>query len=403
MDYEEILFGLQPILNASSIKDVPMNDVYLESYLTVMDQLAVSLREPTNRDIVGKTGLLSNLVMVLEQTLDFCFHDTNISNNDKTALYKISSEMIRCIANAISDNDNNREILSCIEGRKLLNYYIGGILKLSQISSDDTEYSLLDELQMRSVVLLRNFCIGNVTFTKKVASFIRGPLFIMLKTTQYTYLTSPDKVTLGSDLLNSLLQVNYKNVPINDLLFLSQNIKKISSNMKNEELPVMEDETFKVHSCTDTREFTSQNVKDEGEEEDEEEVNCELLLNLSACLETIVVKDESIDFTNEEDLVLNVQKNLLLSLDCLELKTFNDKLIVMRRLVSCAGNISANLTNSNKIEPVSYTHLDVYKRQVSPASASVIRAASAPNFLTICSKVMKLPVDLDILELFNIR
>ena len=94
MDYEEILFGLQPILNASSIKDVPMNDVYLGSYLAVMDQLAVSLREPSNRDIVGKTGLLLNLVRVLEQALDICFHDTSIWNNDKIAFYELSSEVI---------------------------------------------------------------------------------------------------------------------------------------------------------------------------------------------------------------------------------------------------------------------------------------------------------------------
>lgn len=124
MDYEKILFGLQPILNASSVKDVPMNDVYLGSYLTVMDQLAISLREPNNRDVIGKTGLLSNLVRVLEQTLDYCFHDTNILNHDKIAFFEISSEMIRCIANAISDNDDNRQILLSSGGKKLASYLL---------------------------------------------------------------------------------------------------------------------------------------------------------------------------------------------------------------------------------------------------------------------------------------
>ncbi|AJW07819.1 ASB_HP2_G0053990.mRNA.1.CDS.1 [Saccharomyces cerevisiae] len=353
MDYEEILFGLQPILNASSIKDVPMNDVYLGSYLAVMDQLAVSLREPSNRDIVGKTGLLLNLVRVLEQALDICFHDTSISNNDKIAFYEISSEVIRCIANAIIDNDDNREILLDSGGKKLLNYYIGGVLQLDEISSDKSEDSLVDKLQMRSVVLLRNFCIGNLKYTENLAPFIRGPLFVLLKTTQYSYLSSPEKVVLGSDLLNDILKVNYSNVQISDLFFLSQYIKKISSNVQNKELQAMEDGAVEAYSNTETQKFAGQGNQEyieKEEEDDEEDVNCELLLNLSTCLETIVAKDETINFTNEEQLVLSMQKNLILSLVCLESKTFNNKLIVMRRLISCAGNISANLTNSNKRE-----------------------------------------------------
>ncbi|EHM99941.1 Bem4p [Saccharomyces cerevisiae x Saccharomyces kudriavzevii VIN7] len=343
MDYEEILFGLQPILNASSIKDVPMNDVYLESLLIVMDQLAVSLREPNNRDVVGKTGLLLNLIRVLEQALDCCFHDTNVSSNAKVAFYKIISELIRCVANAISDNDNNREIISSAGERKVLTYYMGEILKLNQIFSADAEDSLLDELQMRSIVLLRNFCIGNFKYLEMLAPFIRGPLFIMLKTTQHTYLASLDQVILGSDLLNDVLEVYYRSVQVSDLLFLSQYIKKISSNVQDKELPPIEDGTHEVQK------FTNQGNHVELEEE-EEDINLELLSNLSTCLETIVVKDEKINFTSEKRIVMDMQRNLLTSLNYLAPKTFNNKLIVMRRLVSCAANISANLTNSNKEE-----------------------------------------------------
>lgn len=123
--------------------------------------------------------------------------------------------------------------------------------------------------------------------------------------------------------------------------------------MQNKELQAMEDGAVEAYSNTETQKFAGQGNQEyieKEEEDDEEDVNCELLLNLSTCLETIVAKDETINFTNEEQLVLSMQKNLILSLVCLESKTFNNKLIVMRRLISCAGNISANLTNSNKRE-----------------------------------------------------
>ncbi|CAI4052749.1 hypothetical protein N7582_005551 [Saccharomyces uvarum] len=343
MDYEEILFGLQPILNASTIKDVPMNDVYLGSYLIVMDQLAVSLREPNNRNIVGKTGLLASLVRVLEQALDHCLHDANISDNDKVAFFKVVSELIRCVANAMIDNDDNRDTVLSVGKNKLLSYYIGGILKLDQISLDDTDDSLLNDLQMRSIALLRNFCAGGENYMEKLAPFIRGPLFSMLKTTQYTYLASADQVTLGTELLKELLKFHYKKIQISDLFFLSQYIKRISLKVQNVELPPIEDETLAANTEVQ-HDFINE------ESDDETNINLALLLDLSTCLETIVAKDEDINFSGEDEVVLNIQKNILASLDCLTPKTFNNKLIIMRRLVSCAGNISANLTNSNEKE-----------------------------------------------------
>ncbi|CAI1753413.1 hypothetical protein SEUBUCD646_0P01270 [Saccharomyces eubayanus] len=343
MDYEKILFGLQPILNASTIKDVPMNDVYLGSYLIVIDQLAVSLREPNNRNVVGKTGLLANLVRILEQALDHCLHDENTSDNDRLAFFKIVSELIRCVANAMIDNDDNRDVVLSVGKNILFSYYIGGILKLNQISLDDTDDRLLNDLQMRSVALLRNFCAGGERYMEKIATFIRGPIFSMLKTTQYTYLASSDQVTLGTELLSELLKFHYKNVQISDLFFLSQYIKKISSKVQNIELPPIEDEALVAST------EVQQNLANE-ERDDETNINLALVLDLSTCLETIVAKDEDINFSGEEEVVLNIQKNILASLDCLAPKTFNNKLIVMRRLVSCAGNISANLTTSNKKE-----------------------------------------------------
>lgn len=165
----------------------------------------------------------------------------------------------------------------------------------------------------------------------------------MLKTTQYTYLASADQVTLGTELLKELLKFHYKKIQISDLFFLSQYIKRISLKVQNVELPPIEDETLAANTEVQ-HDFINE------ESDDETNINLALLLDLSTCLETIVAKDEDINFSGEDEVVLNIQKNILASLDCLTPKTFNNKLIIMRRLVSCAGNISANLTNSNEKE-----------------------------------------------------
>ena len=109
MNYEDILFGLQPIINADSIKDVPVDNVYLQSYITILDQLAVSLRSPQNREIVRETGLLTQILRVLEDTLDVAIHEPENINNIK--YWKLASELIRCVANCLVDNDKNRQFL----------------------------------------------------------------------------------------------------------------------------------------------------------------------------------------------------------------------------------------------------------------------------------------------------
>lgn len=107
MDYEELLFGLKPIINAQSISDIPVQNVYLTSYLTVLDQLAVHLRAPTNRDVVRETGLLTQLLQVLEMILDVAFQ----SGSDNIPWLKLSSELIRCVANSMVENNSNRVLL----------------------------------------------------------------------------------------------------------------------------------------------------------------------------------------------------------------------------------------------------------------------------------------------------
>lgn len=333
MEYENILFGLQPILNADSIENVPLETVYLNSYLTVLDQLAVSLRSPSNRDIVGESGLFSNLLRVLDDTLSSCLKDS-ISN--QIVYFKLANELIRCVANALVDNNNNREIFlgksseNDLQKRNtIIDYYVGRILNLMELPNESNE-GLLSDLQMRTIVLVRNLCLDNEIYTKRVAKFVRGPLFLLLKHSQHVFLEEPDTVVLGAELLSQFIQADSKGFNCNDILFFSETIALVSKTVP-EEIVISQDE--------------------ENKNEIEEDPSVELLYILSESLEIIVTKNEKeLDYKNNADTVTTIQVALLKALDTLNSKEFQNKLIIMRRIVSISGFISANETNSNHNE-----------------------------------------------------
>lgn len=331
MDYEDILFGLQTIINAESVKDIPLQDVYLDSYLTVMDQLAVSLRSPSNRDIVGQTGLLSNLLRVLSNILDVCFKEDTLQN-ERIAYFKLASELIRCIANSLVDKDANREIFldtsSEIEKRNvIIDYYVGRILNLMELPNDDTD--LLSSLQSRTIVMVRNLCLDNETYYKRVAKYVRGPLYSMLKANQHVFSENVDSVVLGSELLEELIEVYSEGLNMNDILFFAQTISIISRSVPDD-IVISEE---KDH-----------------ENEIEEDPTVELLSTIVHSLEIIVIKNdkEGIKYIGLEDIVSGTQNALLQSLKVLGNKTFQNKMITMRRLASISGYISANESISNK-------------------------------------------------------
>lgn len=99
MEYEEILFGLQPLINAPDASSISIEDVFLQSYLTVLDQLAVHLRAPSNRNLIRETGLLTQILRVLYSLLDHAFHQSHSTQQ----YLQLSSEFIRCVANALID------------------------------------------------------------------------------------------------------------------------------------------------------------------------------------------------------------------------------------------------------------------------------------------------------------
>ncbi|QLQ81425.1 hypothetical protein HG537_0F01860 [Torulaspora globosa] len=324
MDYESILFGLQPLLNASRIEELPVQDLYLQSYLTVLDQLALSLRSDTNRTIVGSNGLLRELVRVLIDVLDVWFH----KGSDNVAWLKLASELIRCIANSLINDDTNRLIFLGDETSKqrneFMDYWVGRLLKMDDCSDDQ----LISTLQTRTVVLARNLCLENDTFTKRFAPYIRAPLLSLLARTQHSYLHDSDLAVLGSELLSDFIEVYSDGLSARDLLVLAQFIERVSKTIDNQE---------KCHV--------------ESADDEEEDPSTEIAYNLTQCAEVVTKGyDEKKDFYTETQLTSEIQNDLLNALDNFTSKEFPNKLIVMRRITTTIGYISANPSNFNKKE-----------------------------------------------------
>ncbi|CAD1780682.1 similar to Saccharomyces cerevisiae YPL161C BEM4 Protein involved in establishment of cell polarity and bud emergence [Maudiozyma barnettii] len=336
MDYDDILFGLQPLLNAQSITDIPLQSVYLDSYLTVLDQLAVSLRSPSNRDIVGQTGLLSNLLRVVSDVLDMCFKEDTLSSA-KIAYFRLANELIRCIANSVVDNDSNRCIFiggpteSDLDKRNIIiDYYTGRILTLMDLPNGADE-DLLSSLQTKTIILIRNLCLDNEVYYKRVAKYVRGPLFSLLKLSQHVFLDDIETVVLSSELLEELIEVYSDGFTIHDILFFAQTISLVAKTVPDD-IVISEE---KDH-----------------ENEIEEDLSVELLFNVIQSLEIIVTKNDQdgIKYKGLDDIVSFTQKALFQALNILGRKEFQNKMITMRRLVSIVGFISANEGVSNKID-----------------------------------------------------
>lgn len=338
MDYEEILFGLQPIINAADLKDIPIQDVYLESYLTVLDQLAVSLRAPDNRNVVGQTGLFLQLLRVLDGFLDVCFHhDRSQSSSTIRSYFKLASELIRCVANCLVDNDTNRKLLvgendSDLQKRnQLLDYYASRIFNLdvlideNHIESDD---SILSTLQMRTIVLLKNLILENEQYTTRFSKSLRGSLINILQKYQNVYLSEPEIPLLASEVLSDILEVYSSEIKPQHIDMLILFLVKLTKTL--ESMPIDDDEDDEKMAA----------------EADIDDPNVDLLINLTKSLESIV-KNEKLSFKDTSIPISKLQKNIFQCIENLHDKEFYNRLIVMRGLSGSIGHISANLTVSN--------------------------------------------------------
>lgn len=370
MDYESILFGLQPLLNSEKIDELPIQDVYLNSYLTVLDQLAVSLRSPSNRTVVGSSELLQNLVRVLCDILDVWFH----KHDENVGWLKLASELIRCVANSLVDDDSNRQILlgnADLEKRNvLLDYYVPQILKLADVEVED---GLLETLQMRTIVLVKNLCLENQERTKRFARSIRHSLLALLASTQHIYLQNSDLTVVGSELQADFIESYSDGLSVQDLLFFAQFIFRVSKTV--------------VHQ-------NQQDVEDSETEDDDP--SSDIIYYLTQSLDIITRQyDESKQFYSEKHLTSQIQKCLLDSLNNLAQKAFVNKLIIMRRIITAVGYISANRSNTNILErPICFEIVRSSENGYRLAASLIILSNSISERSDVAEILEKVPLDI---------
>ena len=343
MDFEALIFDLNPLLDTDTV--VSVDSTSLDHYLEALDNLAVGLRSPANRDLVGQSGLLLKLVHATESTLSRCFEckELESSNDNATWLYfKLASELVRCLANTLVDNDDNRKIFLNADGSEasaMVTIYTGKILQMSALDRHVDPH--VGSLQMRVIVLIKNLCLDNSLYTEKVGKFVRGSLLGYLGRIEndLSIQSLMESFTLGVELLNDFVDVNPVGLRGKDIEFMAKAVENISTELVSVEQQDRNDGPDEESGG-----------KEEGEEEEEEKEDpiSDTLFNLTQALESSVIRDNKLDLSTANVSLLH--QNLFRALDTLFLKSFPNKLIVMRRLSSVSGYISFNSTVSNQQE-----------------------------------------------------
>lgn len=326
MDFESLLFGLQKLIHAPSVAEIVNQGNAVEEYIKMLDQLAVHLRSPANRDIVRESGLFQRLLSVLEMLLD-----SGDSNGEKKVLkVNLSSELMRCIANCLADNDINRRALvgESIYSNRFLTVQVPGIL----FSHGLTEIE--KTLKARTVVMIRNLCLGNEEYTADCATYIPNSLFALLEE-QYPKSfdeESLEEVIMPLDLLTELIKFSYQRVSVIQFAFLVELLKHISVSFE----PAPQDNTNNNN--------TEGNQNEEVEEDD---AFSDAVLLLTEIIEIIVSQNQKLDFS-DSNCTTHLEKILFSILEQLEpIEYLQNKLIILRRLSSTLGHISANITAAN--------------------------------------------------------
>lgn len=358
MEYEQILFGLQPLLNAANPKDVPVQDVFLQSYITVLEQLAVHLRAESNRDLIRETGLLSQLLRVLNSFLDYAFQESS----KRIQFLQISSELVRSIANCLVDNDANREVFwngDCTKHNEFIDYYAGRILGLF----DEEDYVV--KLQLRTVVLISNLAMDNDTYYERAARRVAVPLFKLIISMKNVFLDEQYNLLVGTsfDLLCSFVD-HKKFLSLVQLVSLSEVLIQVCKCIES---------TSNIAVCNSGEIDTSKNDAQIEEVEDEEEDTFlpSLLNNISHCI-LKTSEPEDYNFSDEVNTSI-LQHNLLTSLENLGSKEFDNQLIINREILSSIANVSSNKSYSNgKDVDISIKLLQCHKSSYAAASALIV-------------------------------
>ncbi|KAL6944932.1 hypothetical protein ACO0QE_002374 [Hanseniaspora vineae] len=147
MDYEKLLFDLGPILNCGKTQNdgLDYSNTELQNALkNHLDKLAVALRVPSNRVILKDSGVFAQLI-------SSCCVVTSI---------ELQSEIIRCLANAVVDNDDNRNFyIDCEQSKQLNEKLFVNVDNMVSNNQDDFE------IGKRSIIFIRNLCLEEIPDT----------------------------------------------------------------------------------------------------------------------------------------------------------------------------------------------------------------------------------------------
>ncbi len=283
MDLEHVLFGLSTFVNDCEEKKLNVDNVYKESYLKLLDQMALLLRDESTRD---HELIRSNLPKFIDSA------DYLLVNQEQAGYNELLLEVIRVLANSIADNDVNRRQLSS------KSVFIEHLSNQLESKPDDSS------LNERILILLKNLVIDTPDVAKDV-SFITQSLL--------SYISQSDgEIFMAVDLLTDLIgNMQYKPNPQN-----IENLIKLLVKTLNQQSDLDEDEF------------------------------AELVVNISSVLEGITV-DPRFKFDNAET-EKTLQVGLFDSLKKIESLEFQNIMMAKRRLFASIGNISANLSTSNK-------------------------------------------------------
>lgn len=321
MDYSEFLFNIEPLFEKSGqeIKDnISLHDQLLSS----LDELAVSLRSEFNRDLIRQSSLLNKLLTVKYEA----------------SIEDLFSEIVRCLANAVADNDQNREIL---KGNVSFLLTLKSIVDQFDYEKDADEHF---EIGKRCFILLRNLYIQDIPQDQLVKENMLNTFYKFIQNNGEALITKWDNeylldvtkcvfdlisLFLDDDQLYNDPQFYDKNVPPYSLFFYVLNeFALLITHMKDQ--------------------FDTEDGNNEEQNEDyEEPATLTILVLTSEIVEKLLKK--SIQITGEDDSLQSL--NLILGglghLENCEFQ-FPSKLILLRRysfIIQCmTSNLSLDLS-----------------------------------------------------------
>lgn len=318
MDFEELLYDLTPLLNPD-LKTLSKNEDFHQKVLKKLDELAVSLRTPSNREVVRESGLLKQLCNI------------NYVNGG----IDIFSEVLRCLANAVADDDKNVKVVTQNTS------FIFTIISIIENLDSATDVNRNFEIGKRACILVRNLFIEHIPQEKEVLeSFSAGFMSFILKNFQNivahpedSYLADITKIVL--DLLSLFLD--------DPNIYTEKEFYQRSIPPFPQLLTLLEMYSKRVSTMSNVFKEDEQEIEDESEEEYEEPNDLTSLIFVSEIVEKLLKKSIQL---KEEDPSLNGLKLLLSSLNILENCNFQfpSKLILLRRISFIIQCVTSDLS-----------------------------------------------------------